>query len=154
MEYLECHNQNFQLIHQTGEQDLQVVMNKYDESSVKSLIKPYFDRIEEIYSIVDLMVCRSGGMTVSEITACGIPSIFIPLPSAVGNDQLANAKMIASNGAGIVLDQFKIDGKTLANYIINIVTDPTRLDSMSKASHRLGNSEAGRIIAESIYDLM
>ena len=152
--YLECHNQNFQLIHQTGEQDLQVVMNKYDESSVKSLIKPYFDRIEEIYSIVDLMVCRSGGMTVSEITACGIPSIFIPLPSAVGNDQLANAKMIASKGAGIVLDQFKIDGKTLANYIINIVTDPARLDSMSKASHRLGNSEAGRIIAESIYDLM
>ena len=154
LEYLECYNQHLQLIHQTGKQDLQIVINKYGKSSVKHLIKPYFDRIEEIYSIVDLMVCRAGGMTISEITACGIPSIFIPLPYAKGNNQLANAETITNKGAGIILDQSEIDGKTLANYIINIVTDPTRLDDMSKTSLKLGNPEAGQIIAKSIYDLM
>ena len=154
LEHFECHNQHFQLIHQTGKQDLQAVTNKYKESSVKNLIRSYFDRIEEIYSIVDLMVCRAGGMTVSEITACGIPSILIPLPYAAGNDQLANAKTIANKGAGIVLDQFSIDGKTLANHIINIVTDSVRLNNMSKASHQLGKSKAGEVIAESIYNLM
>jgi len=154
LKYLECHNQHFQLIHQTGRQDLQIVVGKYDKSSVKSVVQSYFDRIEEIYSIVDLMVCRAGGMTVSEITACGIPAIFIPLPYAAGNDQLANAKTIANKGAGIVLDQFKIDGKILADCIINIITDSARLDSMSQASHKLGNSDAGRIIAESIYNFM
>ena len=100
------------------------------------------------------MVCRAGGMTISEITACGIPSIFIPLPYAKGNNQLANAETITNKGAGIVLDQSEIDGKTLANYIINIVTDSARLDDMSKTSLKLGNPKAGQIIAKSIYGLM
>ncbi|MXY27363.1 undecaprenyldiphospho-muramoylpentapeptide beta-N-acetylglucosaminyltransferase, partial [Candidatus Poribacteria bacterium] len=89
-----------QIVHQTGAAEAQTIQAVYHDKleshpEFRYCVQPFFDTIEEIYSIADVMVCRAGGMTVAEVTACGIPAIFIPLPSQTGNDQVLNAHAVA-----------------------------------------------------------
>ena len=100
------------------------------------------------------MICRAGGMTVSEVTACGIPAIFIPLPAAVGNNQVRNAEAVASAGAAVVLEQEEITPQTLVKELIRIITDEKIYRQMKDASKELGRPYASDTIAESIYRLV
>ena len=108
-------NQQLQIIHQTGEKDYQEVTDAYKRSPLRHLVQPYFDSIESVYSVVDLMICRAGGMTISEVTACGIPAIFIPLPTAAANHQKLNAQAVADRGAGVVLNEQSTTGNDIAD---------------------------------------
>jgi len=152
--HLAPYHQQLQLIHQTGKTDYKRVREKYDRSPLKHFIQPYFDPIEEVYSMADLMVCRAGGMTVSEITACGLPAIFIPLPSMAGNNQELNAQAIAKTGAGIVLNQRTLTSTLLANQISNITGNPAKQQQMAEASQQLGKPRASEEIANSILSFM
>ncbi|MCZ6680373.1 MAG: undecaprenyldiphospho-muramoylpentapeptide beta-N-acetylglucosaminyltransferase [Candidatus Poribacteria bacterium] len=144
-----------QVIHQTGgTDDYKAVRARYSASSLRHLVQPYFDPIEEVYPIADLMVCRAGGMTIAEITACGIPAIFIPLPIAAGDHQSLNAQAVAEAGGGTVLNQRTLTGRELAAEIVQIITDPERHRRMADASHQFGRPNAGKAIAKSIYSLM
>ncbi len=146
-------HQQLQLVHQTGQTDYKEVNERYRSSLLRHLVQPYFDPIEEVYSIADLMVCRAGGMTISEITACGIPALFIPLPKG-GGDQKWNAQAVADKGAGIVLNQATLTGNVLAEQVVQLITNPTKLGQMADASRQLGRPNAGEEIAKSIYALV
>ena len=147
------YHRHLQLVHQTGKIDYQQVRERYIGSPLKHLVQPYFDSIGEVYSITDLMVCRAGGMTISEITACGLPAIFIPLPSTPGNNQELNAQVIARSGAGVVLNQQTLTGRLLAEQIISITENPTKQQQMSNASRQFGNPRASEEIAKSVLSL-
>ena len=151
---LESFHQQFQIIHQTGQVDYKGVKSRYSVSALRHVVQPYFDPIEEVYRIADLMVCRTGGMTISEITACGIPAIFIPLPTATGDHQRLNAQAVADKGGGIVLDGRSLDGGELASEIVKIITDPEKHRRLANASRELGNPCAGEEIAKSIYSIV
>lgn len=146
-------HRHLQLIHQTGKIDYQLVREHYDGSPLKHLVQPYFDPIGEVYSVTDLMVCRAGGMTISEITACGLPAIFIPLPSTPGNNQELNAQVVSDSGAGVVLNQQTLTGRLLAEQIIRITENPKKQQQMSEASRQFGNPYASEEIAKSILSL-
>ena len=147
------YHRHLQLIHQTGKTDYQQVREHYAGSLLKHLVQPYFDSIGEVYSITDLMVCRAGGMTISEITACGLPAIFIPLPSTPGNNQELNAKVVADSGAGLVLNQQTLTGRLLAEQITGIIENPIKQQQMSDASRQFGNPRASEEIAKSVLSL-
>ena len=144
-------DQQLQFVHQTGKVDYKAVKARYQKSSVRHLVQPYFDPIETIYGIADLMVCRAGGMTIAEITACGIPAIFIPLPTAAGDHQRLNAQAIAAAGGGVVLDQRTLTGNKLAEEVIRIIDNPEEQQGMANQSRQLGNPHAGEEIAQSIF---
>ena len=147
-------DQRLQFVHQTGKADYKAVKARYQGSSVRYLVQPYFDPIETIYSIADLMVCRAGGMTIAEITACGIPAIFIPLPTAAGNHQGLNAQAVSDAGGGVVLDQRTLTGHKLAAEIIRILDNPEEQQGMANQSRQLGNPHAGEEIAQSIFSFV
>ena len=147
------YHQHLQFVHQTGKIDYRQVREHYVGSPLKHLVQPYFDSIGEVYSITDLMVCRAGGMTISEITACGLPAIFVPLPSTPGNHQELNAQVIARSGAGVVLNQQTLTGRLLAEQIISITEDPRKQQQMSDASRQFGNPRASEEIAKSVLSL-
>lgn len=151
---LSAHNQQLQIIHQTGEKDYQEVTDAYKSSPLRHLIQPYIDSIESVYSVVDLMICRAGGMTISEVTACGIPAIFIPLPTAAANHQRLNAQAVADRGAGVVLNEESTTGADVAECIIQIITDSAKLQRMATAARQMGNPKAGEEIATSINSLL
>ncbi len=147
-------NQQLQFVHQTGQVDYKAVKGRYQTSSLRHLVQPYFDPIETVYSVADLMVCRAGGMTIAEIAACGIPAVFIPLPTAAGDHQRLNAQAIADAGGGVVLNQRTLTGCKLAEEIIRIIGDPQKQQRMAYQSRQLGNPHAGEEIAQSIFSLV
>ena len=147
-------HEQVQIIHQTGKTDYKKVQSCYSNSRLLHLVQPYFDPVEEVYSIADLMVCRAGGMTVSEVTACGIPAIFIPLPAMAGNNQRLNAKAVEDGGGCILLEQNTLTGTELAGEITNLLTDSARLRQMADASRKLGNPQASEDIAKAIYAIV
>ncbi len=151
---LESVQQRLQFVHQTGKADYETVKARYQQSSLRYVVQPYFDPVETIYSVTDLMVCRAGGMTISEVTACGIPAIFIPLPTAAGDHQRLNAQAVTEAGAGVVLDQPTLTGRKLANEIIRIMDDPVEQQRMANQSSQLGNPRAGEEIAQSIISFV
>ena len=142
-----------QIVHQTGKTDVEEVEKAYVQHGIPHHVQPFFDKVEELYSITDVMICRAGGMTVSEVTACGIPAIFIPLPAAVGNNQVINAETVANAGAAIVLEQDKFTPDILVDQLIHILTDAEKYQQMKDASKHLGNPFASDTIAESLYKL-
>ena len=144
---------HLQIVHQTGKTDAERVQAAYTKYGIPHHVQPFFDRVEEIYSIADVMICRAGGMTVSEVTACGIPAIFIPLPAAIGNNQVRNAETVANAGAAVVLKQEKLTPAVLAEELIRIITNEKISQQMKIASHNLGRPDASDSIAKSIFRL-
>lgn len=144
---------SIQIVHQTGKKDIDKVRESYQKHAIPCLVQSFFDPIEEIYSIADLMICRAGGMTVSEVTACGIPAIFIPLPAAVGNDQVQNAKTVADVRAAVVIRQENITPEKLVKQLSRILSDDTLYKEMKVNSSNLGKPFASDTIAESILRL-
>ena len=144
-----------QIVHQTGAAEVEEIQAAYDRTITSSegflyCVKPFFDTVEEIYSLADVMVCRAGGMTIAEVTACGIPAIFIPLPSQTGNNQVLNAHTIAEKGAAVVLEQGTFTTDTLVKNLINMTLDENTHERMVTASRGLGKPYASDDIAKSI----
>ena len=157
--YLVKFADQIQIVHQTGAAEVASVQSMYEAGLVSHseflyCVRPFFETVEEIYSITDVMVCRAGGMTVAEVTACGIPAIFIPLPSQTGNDQVLNAKSIAEEGAAVVLEQGGFTGEILVDNLTNILLDQDRHERMVSASRALGKPNASENIAKSILSYM
>ena len=147
--------EQIQIVHQAGAAEAATVQTEYEKhagSNGKFLhcVRPFFDTVEEIYSIADVMICRAGGMTVAEVTACGIPAIFIPLPSQTGNDQVLNARSVAKEGAAVVLEQGKFTVETLVERLTSILLDVNAHERMVTASRALGKPHASDDIAKSI----
>ena len=144
-----------QIVHQTGAMEAEKVQNLYDQRLASHerflyCVRPFFDTVEEIYSMADVMVCRAGGMTIAEVTACGIPAIFIPLPSQTGNNQVLNAHTVAEAGAAVVLEQGTFTVETLVKNLTNMTLDGDTHERMVTASRSLGKPDASDEIAKSI----
>ena len=142
-----------QIVHQTGKTGTENVEDAYSSRAIPHYVSPFFDQVEELYSIADVMICRAGGMTVSEVTACGIPTIFIPLPAAVGNNQVSNAYTGANAGAAVVLEQDDLQPEDVVTELVRITTDEESYRNMKTASLNLGRPKASETIAESIYNI-
>ena len=147
--------EQIQIVHQTGAVEIEAVQTEYEKvlashQEFRHCVRPFFDAVEEVYSIADIMVCRAGGMTVAEVTACGIPAIFIPLPSQTGNDQVRNAHSVAEKGAAIVLEQDKFTVDMLVETLTNILLNRSTHEQMVTASRALGKPHASDDIAKSI----
>lgn len=148
----------FQLIHITGKQNYsnfkKLMRNKGIPIDGLGHIKiePYIYDMQDAYAASDLVISRAGAITISEITTCGKPAILIPLPTAAGNHQEYNARLLEENGAAKILDNKDLTGKNLMHIIEKIILDKKQLESMAKASRELQNPHAlNKIINEISY---
>ena len=110
--------------------------NQIDIDNIKDVkAYPYIYNMEEIINIVDLVVCRSGAMTITEISIVGKPAIFIPFPFATENHQEYNARVLEKVGAAKIILDKDLNSEILENEIENIVNDKNKMNEMSfKAS--------------------
>jgi UDP-N-acetylglucosamine:LPS N-acetylglucosamine transferase len=108
---------------------------------------PYEDHMELVYAAADVAVCRAGANTVAELTVTGTPAILVPLPGAPGDHQTANARVLESRGAGIVIRDDALDAARLADELDGLLGDWDRLERMSKASRGLGIPNAADRVA-------
>jgi UDP-N-acetylglucosamine--N-acetylmuramyl-(pentapeptide) pyrophosphoryl-undecaprenol N-acetylglucosamine transferase len=142
--------ENIQVIWQTGMNEFEK-WNKYDEYSEEKIkVVPYIDNIGVAYGATDIVVSRAGAIAVAEITACGLPVIFIPLPTAAENHQEYNARSLVNNGAASMILERNLTPETLKQEILGIITSEEKLKVMAEKSKKLGRTDAAGVIAESI----
>lgn len=108
---------------------------------------PYLDRMDLAYAAADLAICRSGAMTVAEVTAVGLPAIYVPLPIGNGEQRL-NAVPVVSAGGGMLIDDVDLSGDTVARTVVPLLTDDTRLTAMTEAASLSGHPGAARRVAQ------
>ncbi|MCK9395972.1 MAG: undecaprenyldiphospho-muramoylpentapeptide beta-N-acetylglucosaminyltransferase [Methylobacter sp.] len=135
---------NVQIRHQTGAAMQEQVESRYKELGVKAEVNAFIEDMVSAYQWADLVVCRSGAMTVSEVAAAGVPAIFIPLPNAIDDHQTANARYLTDAGAGLLLTQKDLNETTLAEHITKVVK---QLDVMSKTAKQYARLDATEVVA-------
>ena len=146
-------NKNYQIIWATGQNQYDIVKESFEEESVsiKNIpnvkILPYIYNMEEIINISDLVICRSGAMTITEIAICSKPAIFIPLPSRSANRQEDNARVLEKLGAARIILNNQLTGKKLSEEIDDIIFDKNKLQKMGE----LANKIAPKDVEETIY---
>jgi UDP-N-acetylglucosamine--N-acetylmuramyl-(pentapeptide) pyrophosphoryl-undecaprenol N-acetylglucosamine transferase len=137
---------NIQVIWQTGSEYL--TQNSPKECVI---ILKYIEDMASAYSAADLVVCRAGATTISELTAIGKPSILIPYPKAANDHQKLNALALQSKGAAELLYDSEID-TTLSGKIIELINDTRKLNNISVCAKNLGRSNASGDIANYIIN--
>ena len=100
--------------HQCGEKHLQVCQQNYRQAAVDAEVVSFIDDMQQAYAWADLVVCRAGALTISELTAVGLASLLIPFPYAVDNHQYHNARYLEQNNAAQILDQAELSAESLA----------------------------------------
>ena len=116
------------------------------------LAVPYLDRMELAYAAADLVICRSGAMTVAEVSAVGLPAIYVPLPIGNGEQRL-NALPVVNAGGGMVVADAALTPGLVAEQVAGLLTDPPRLAAMTAAAARVGHRDAARQVAQAALDI-
>jgi UDP-N-acetylglucosamine--N-acetylmuramyl-(pentapeptide) pyrophosphoryl-undecaprenol N-acetylglucosamine transferase len=134
------------VIHQTGQQDYERVKGCYESAGIKVDVRPFLFDMPSALRAADLVVSRSGAMTLAELTACGKPSVLIPFPNAIYQHQAHNADVLKNAGAALVIPQAELSGATLAEIIGALFRQPHRLRQMSERSRALGRADSAEAI--------
>ncbi len=134
--------------HQTGRANLDATRAAYERQGVEARIEPFIDDMAAAYGWADLVICRSGAMTVFELAAAGVGSILVPYPYAVDDHQTANAEYLAAAGAALVRQQHELGSEWLADTISRFTQQRDSLVNMAKAARRLAKPDAASEVAD------
>lgn len=113
---------------------------------------PYLDRMDLAYAAADLAICRSGAMTVAEVTAVGLPAVYVPLPIGNGEQRL-NAQPVVAAGGGMLVDDAELSPRYVADTVVGLLTDDARLTAMTAAASLSGHRDAARRVAQVVFDV-
>ena len=112
---------------------------------------PYLERMDLAYAAADLVVCRSGANTVTEVAAVGLPAVFVPLPIGNGEQRLNAAPLVAAGG-GRMVDNDTLDAGWIVERLLPLIVDSERLAAMSRAGATLGRRDADVVVARMVLD--
>lgn len=113
---------------------------------------PYLSRMDLAYAAADVIICRAGAMTVAEVSAVGLPAIYVPLPHGNGEQEL-NARPVVNAGGGLLVRDAELTAELLARTVIPLITDPARVSKMGKAAAAAGHRSAAMEIAKIIFEV-
>jgi UDP-N-acetylglucosamine--N-acetylmuramyl-(pentapeptide) pyrophosphoryl-undecaprenol N-acetylglucosamine transferase len=108
---------------------------------------PYLSRMDLAYAAADLAICRSGAITVAEVSAVGLPAVYVPLPIGNGEQRL-NALPVVNAGGGLIVDDADLTPAFVANIVGGLLADPPRLAAMTASAALAGHRDAARRVAE------
>lgn len=150
MDLLAARKDRLRVVHQTGERDYNAVRVAYARREFNAEVAPFIANMAERFAQADLIVCRSGAITVAEVAASGRAAIFIPFAGATDSHQLRNAQALASRGAARLIPQPELTGERLAGEIFSLLDDPSQLSEMAARARQHARPRA----AEDIVDLL
>jgi len=140
-----------QVVHQAGEKHLAALTQAYAAAGVHGEMVAFIDDMAARYAEADLVICRAGALTVSELAAAGVPGVLVPFPHAVDDHQTANARFLSDADAAMLLPQSALDARTLADTLLRL--DRPRLLEMARKARALGKPEATRVVAQACMRL-
>jgi len=145
---------NIEVVHQTGEPDHEEICQMYKKNELSPEIFPFIKDMAQAYDWADLVIGRSGAMTVSELSATGMPSILIPYPHATDNHQWFNAQFIAKKGGAEVILDKDLKLEILVKTIKKIFSHERVLSDMAEATYDETFVNATQNIAQFCYKMI
>jgi len=134
--------------HQAGERTLAQAQGGYAQAGVEAEVIPFISDMAGAYAWADLVVCRAGALTVSELAAVGLAAILVPYPHAVDDHQTGNARVLSDAGAARLLPQGELTPEGLAEHLSALLGAPDLLLTMAKAARAKAQPDAaGRVAA-------
>jgi UDP-N-acetylglucosamine--N-acetylmuramyl-(pentapeptide) pyrophosphoryl-undecaprenol N-acetylglucosamine transferase len=149
-----------QVLHQTGERHLEAVRSAIRQQGLDEekgyVTRPFLDAAEVPLALraADMVVCRGGISTLSEVLASGLPAIVVPLPTAYADHQTHNARALERAGAALLRPEAELTGDALADDVLKLKENPEARARMSEASRTMGRPDAARDVARLTLDLI
>ena len=153
-------NKEYQIIWATGPKQYDIIKEKLEDANINinyienTKIVPYIYNMEEIMNVSDLIVSRSGAMTITEIANLAKPSILVPLPNVSGDHQMYNAKVLANKNAAIIIKNDELNTVDLNTKIKEIVLDKNKKEQMGKNAFKVSTKNVEEKIWQEIKELI
>ena len=153
-------NKEYQIIWATGPKQYDIIKEKLEDANINinyienTKIVPYIYNMEEIMNVSDLIVSRSGAMTITEIANLAKPSILVPLPNVSGDHQMYNAKVLANKNAAIIIKNDDLNTVDLNTKIKEIVLDKNKKEQMGKNAFKVSTKNVEEKIWQEIKELI
>ncbi|WP_444884055.1 undecaprenyldiphospho-muramoylpentapeptide beta-N-acetylglucosaminyltransferase [Microbulbifer sp. PSTR4-B] len=130
------------VVHQAGERHAALAQEAYKAAGVEAEVVPFIANMADAYSVADLIICRSGALTVSEIAAAGVGAIMVPFPFAIDDHQTRNGEWLQNAGGAVVIQQSAMDAQSLSELLQKLLSDPQALLEMAKAARSVAKIDA------------
>ena len=139
------------IIHQTGDKDLDRVRAAYARAGIDCRVEPFIHEMAEAYRSADLVVCRAGALTVSELMISRRGSLLVPWPGAAHNHQESNARALVEAGAGELILQTELSGEKLAETLERLLRHRRELQMMAWRAGELARPQAAAEVVDEMY---
>ncbi len=136
------------VVQQARAEDMERAAAIYEAAGIDAELSPFFDDMPERLAGAHLVIGRSGASTISELAIVGRPSILVPLPHSLDNDQKANAEKLARTGAAWAIEQKNFTAAALASMLTSLLADPAQLAAAARAAKAQGQPNAVRDLAD------
>jgi UDP-N-acetylglucosamine--N-acetylmuramyl-(pentapeptide) pyrophosphoryl-undecaprenol N-acetylglucosamine transferase len=143
----------FDVRHQAGERWIDAGRASYAQAGVRADVRPFIEDMSEAYAWADLVICRSGALTVSELAAVGVGSVLVPFPNAVDDHQAYNAQYLVREGAAILISDRELTAERLAAELQRLCAGRGKLLAMAERARLLAKPRAADELAASCLEL-
>ena len=140
-----------QVTHQSGAKQIDALQANYTAAGVQATLTPFIDDAAQAYAEADVIVCRAGASTVTELAAVGAAAVFVPFPAAVDDHQTANARFLVDAGAGWLVQQSVLSAQKLAEMLENMQRS-TLVEKAQKAK-TMQKLEAAQAVADACEEV-
>jgi UDP-N-acetylglucosamine--N-acetylmuramyl-(pentapeptide) pyrophosphoryl-undecaprenol N-acetylglucosamine transferase len=142
----------FDVRHQAGERWLEAGRASYAQAGVRADVRPFIEDMSEAYTWADLVICRSGALTVSELAAVGVAAILVPFPNAVDDHQAYNAQYLVREGAAVLISDRELTAERLAAELQRLCAGRGKLLAMAERARLLAKPRAADELAASCLE--
>jgi len=145
-----------QILHVTGPKNADDVQREAGQAAggaVPYVTVPYVDRMDLAYAAADFALCRAGAMTCAELTAVGLPAVYVPLPIGNGEQRL-NAMPIVQRGGGLLVEDAELTADWIKTSLLPVLTNIDQVAGMSEAAAAMGRRDADRWLAKAVIEIV
>jgi UDP-N-acetylglucosamine--N-acetylmuramyl-(pentapeptide) pyrophosphoryl-undecaprenol N-acetylglucosamine transferase len=137
--------------HQAGERGIDAARKAYAEAGASGEVTPFIDDMAQAYAEADLVICRSGALTISELAAVGVAAVLVPFPAAVDDHQTANAQFLVREGAAVHIADRDLTPERLATEL-QVLCDRGKLLAMAERARLVARPRAADELAAACYE--
>ena len=146
-----ANNFGIEVTHQTGLTAQNRVDQQYQALDLEATVVAFISRMDDAYNGADIVVCRAGALTVSELASAAMPSVLIPFPNAVDDHQTQNGEQLQKAGAAVVVQEKDLD--IFVAKLSDILRTPQNLTQMARAARSVAQPEATKKVADCVLEI-
>lgn len=142
-----------EVFHQAGKKHAELTKERYQQAKVEASVEPFISDMKQAYLWADLVVCRAGALTISELAATGSAAILVPLPTAIDDHQNFNADFLVNKGAAIKLMQATLTSTLMAEQLKNLLGNMNKVVEMGQIAKTLAQPNSTHLVVDTCLEV-